>query len=201
MYTGRRNAAAAGSSTTTAVVSATTTNNNGSSTMMNGGARGGAGKRGGASSSSNAAAAADFHPKLIFSQMVCLQCFHYFWLAVLLQINSFLYGQSVTLDRIFTDDYLRVWHVAGWPDACAVLLTSLVGSVWLAIVVEKSKKCLDFSATLFLVHLLLCTYYSGGLPRTADWWIVHVAGTILMVVVGEYLCSRREMEDIPLLQL
>ena len=27
------------------------------------------------------------------------------------------------------------------------------------------------------------------------------AGTIAMVVFGEYLCSRKEMEDIPLLQL
>jgi protein SYS1 len=70
----------------------------------------------------------------------------------------------------------------------------------LAIIVEKSKKCLDFSVTLFLLHLLLCTVYDG-LPAVLDWWIVHVLATIIMVVLGEYVCSRRELDDIPLLQL
>lgn len=197
MYTGRRNAAA----TTTTTVISNSTHNNGataSAATMNGGARG---KRGAAATSSSASAAsADFHPKLIASQIVCLQCFHYFLLAVFFQINSFLYGKSVTLDRIFTDAHIHLWRVSGWPDCAAVLLASLVGAVLLTIIVEKSKKCLDFAATLFLLHLLLCTYYSR-LPRTFDWWIVHVVGTVLMVVLGEYLCSRREMEDIPLLQL
>jgi hypothetical protein len=73
-------------------------------------------------------------------------------------------------------------------------------SVFLAIIVEKSKKCLDFSATLFLVHLVITTFY-GGFPHRLDWWIVHIAGTIAMVVFGEYLCSRRELEEIPLLQI
>jgi hypothetical protein len=29
----------------------------------------------------------------------------------------------------------------------------------LCLVVEKSKKCLDFSATLFFLHLLACSVY------------------------------------------
>ena len=71
-------------------------------------------------------------------------------------------------------------------------------AVLLAVVVEKSKKCLDFSITLFLVHLMVCTLY-GGFPMKLDWWVVHVFGTIIMVVLGEYVCSRRELDDIPLL--
>ena len=73
-------------------------------------------------------------------------------------------------------------------------------SVLLAIIVEKSKKCLDFSVTLFLLHLLISTMY-GGFPSRLDWWVVHVFGTIIMVILGEYLCSLKELNDIPLLQL
>ena len=46
-----------------------------------------------------------------------------------------------------------------------------------------------------------------GLPKTPnerrarDWWIIHVMGMIAMVVLGEYLCSKKELSDIPLLQL
>ncbi|NJL75167.1 MAG: hypothetical protein HC892_09155 [Saprospiraceae bacterium] len=61
---------------------------------------------------------------------------------------------------------------------------------------------MDFACTLFLVHLLLCTMYSGGhIPKRSDWWIINIFGTIVMIVLGEYLCSRRELDDIPLLQL
>lgn len=73
-------------------------------------------------------------------------------------------------------------------------------SVLLAVIVEKSKKCLDFGVTLFLLHLLLCSLYDG-FPTILDWWVMHVLGTIVMVLLGEYLCSRRELDDIPILQI
>eukprot|EP00532_Pseudo-nitzschia_australis_P016889 CAMPEP_0168262382 /NCGR_PEP_ID=MMETSP0141_2-20121125/9676_1 /TAXON_ID=44445 /ORGANISM="Pseudo-nitzschia australis, Strain 10249 10 AB" /LENGTH=158 /DNA_ID=CAMNT_0008200781 /DNA_START=334 /DNA_END=810 /DNA_ORIENTATION=- len=142
----------------------------------------------------------NFNPRLIFSQIVSLQCFHYLFLGFFFQINHVLYGQSVTVDRMFTDEYLKVWH-GGWQDALAVFLSyAVVGSFLMAIIVEKSKKCLDFSLTLFVVHLLIVCVY-GGFPSTWDWWIVHTSSVITMVLCGEYLCARREMEDIPLLQL
>jgi len=72
-------------------------------------------------------------------------------------------------------------------------------SVLLAIIVEKSKKCLDFCVTLFLIHLLVCTLYNG-IPATWDWWIIHIFSTIAMILLGEYVCSQRELDEIPLLQ-
>jgi hypothetical protein len=75
-----------------------------------------------------------------------------------------------------------------------------IRSVMLAIIVEKSKKCLDFSVTLFIIHIILCSIY-GGFPSTWDWWIIHIMGMIVMVVLGEYLCSKKELSDIPLLEL
>jgi hypothetical protein len=148
------------------------------------------------------AAAAAFYPKLITAQILALQCLHYFLLAVCIQINSVLYRTSITIDRIFTDEYVRLWskQAGSWADVSAILLVSLVGAVLLAMIVEKSKKCLDFAVTLFLIHLVMCTLY-GGFPTVLDWWVVQVTGTILMVLLGEYLCSLRELGDIPLLQL
>ncbi len=141
-----------------------------------------------------------FNPRLIFSQIVAMQCFHYVILGFLVQVNYVVFGTSITLDRVFSDKYVSLWTAVGWADTIAILLTSLVGSVLLAVIVEKSKKCLDFSVTLFMIHFLLCSFYSG-LPSTWDWYIVHVLGTIMMILFGEYLCSRRELDDIPLLQL
>jgi protein SYS1 len=64
----------------------------------------------------------------------------------------------------------------------------------------RAKKCLDFSVTLFLMHLFVSVWH-GGFPRRIEWWIVHIAATITMIVLGEYLCIRRELDEIPLLNL
>lgn len=157
-------------------------------------------KRGGTSSRNRKDDKKEFNPRLIFSQIVAMQCFHYVFLGLLFQINYMLFGSRITIDRIFTDQYIKLWSTTGLPDTFAVLLSSLVGAVLLAIIVEKSKKCLDFAFTLFVIHLGFCTAY-GGIPRTWDWWIGNILGTIVMILLGEYVCSLREMSDIPLLQI
>ena len=83
----------------------------------------------------------NFNPRLIFSQIVAMQCFHYLFLGLLFQINHVLYGQSVTIDRMFTDEYLKVWH-GGWQDAFAVFLSyAVVGYVLIHLI-----KSYDFSS-------------------------------------------------------
>jgi len=128
-----------------------------------------------------------------------MQCLHYVVLGFFFGVNNLLYGNSITIDRIFTDRYLNLWSIGGWADNFAVVLSCLCGSVLLAIIVEKSKKCLDFCVTLFLIHLLVCTLYNG-IPATWDWWIIHIFSTIAMILLGEYVCSQRELDEIPLLQ-
>lgn len=149
------------------------------------------------------AARNNFNPQLIISQILCLQCYYYIALGLIFQCNYILFGLGgITLDRLFTDTYLNIWSAAGWVDNGAVLSASVIGSILLTIVVEKSKKCLDFSITSFVLHLLVCTLYSGGnIPGTWDWWIIHFIGMIIMVLFGEYLCSKKELSDIPLLAL
>ena len=139
-----------------------------------------------------------FNPRLIFSQIVALQSFHYLTLGFCIQCNHVVYGSSITIDRIFTSQYIDIWTGEGWCDNAAVLTSALVGSALLAVIVEKSKKVLDFSVTLFFIHFIACCLY-GGAPNTYSWWIVHIVATIIMTLLGEYLCSIREMNEIPLL--
>jgi len=110
-----------------------------------------------------------------------------------------VFGTAVRVDRIFTGRHLDVWTREGWIDNGAIIMSSVVGAFVLAHIVEKSKKCLDFSVTLFTIHLTICSFYDGKIPRSWDWWIIHILGMILMIVMGEYVCSRVEMREIPLL--
>ena len=81
-----------------------------------------------------------FNPRLIFSQIVAIQCFHYLFLGLLLQINYLLFGTSISLSRIFSDKYLGIWTWEEWGDTFAFLVAQVgVGSLLMAIVVEKSN--------------------------------------------------------------
>jgi hypothetical protein len=71
----------------------------------------------------------NFHPRLITAQILSLQCFHYTIQGFLFQVNFLLYNTSITIDRIFTDQYVQLWHPAGWPDVAAIFFSALFGYV------------------------------------------------------------------------
>lgn len=64
---------------------------------------------------------------------------------------------------------------------------------FLCFIVERAKKCLDFAATVHVLHLLACTAYDGW-PSSWEWWGVNLASLVVMALSGEYLCMRREMQ-------
>lgn len=54
----------------------------------------------------------------------------------------------------------------------------------LPMIVERAKKCLDFTSTLYIIHLTICSFYNG-IPHNWEWWILQMASLALMVVLGE----------------
>ena len=69
-------------------------------------------------------------------------------------------------------------------------------SAYLLLIVERAKKCLDFTVTMYIIHLFICLIY-GGLPSSIAWWVVNGIGAATMAVLGEWLCIRRELREIP----
>lgn len=68
---------------------------------------------------------------------------------------------------------------------------------YLVYLIERAKKCLDFSATVYIIHLLICIIY-GGWPSSVTWWVVNGTGLAVMALLGEFLCIRRELREIPI---
>jgi protein SYS1 len=183
-----------------------------------------------------AAANTKFHPKLIATQIVAIQCLHYFILTLLYEMNGILLGGNsvntnnnsdnnndttndplhphhipmttqqtttfLSLDHIFTDRYLHdVWTWRSYMDIITTLLASCADAWLLVVIVEKSKKCLDFSITWFLCHLAFVYMYNFSFPTHMEWYILHIVATIIMILLGEHLCVKRELDEIPLLTL
>ncbi len=67
--------------------------------------------------------------------------------------------------------------------------------------VKRAIKCLDYAATAYFVHLVAVAVYSGGLPRTATWWLCTAVNLAVTALFAEWLCIQEEMKEIPMASL
>ncbi|KAI9911385.1 hypothetical protein PsorP6_008780 [Peronosclerospora sorghi] len=167
--------------------------------------------------------AAQWAPKLIILQILSLQlfnvgfcmvqifaiqqCSHYVAQGLILGI---CHGAHVTLDQFFAYHTQTITTVNGLKNCFAIIATSFVSALCLMLFVERAKKCLDFGVTLYFIDFLVQCFYSVRplllanemeFPKMWDWWLVHLVALCVTVLLGEYLCSRRELEEIPMMGL
>nr|AFK35486.1 unknown [Lotus japonicus] len=136
-------------------------------------------------------------PWLIVAQIVCLQCLYYITLGLFFTILVGTRVSRMSLVYFFDFATLTTSTITGWCVIASFLLTSIAGSVYMLYFIERAKRCLDFSATLYTIHLFICIVY-GGWPSSIAWWAVNVAGFAVMALLGECLCIRRELREIPI---
>lgn len=138
-----------------------------------------------------------FDPILIVLQIVALQCLFYLSMGTLLGIFHAIFDIKVSLDHFFTSKFINFTSYVGWIETITAALSAIAGAYLLSLIVEKSKKCVDFTFTLFVIHIVICTFYFE-FPLEWEWWLINVISSVLMASLGEYICSRNELEDIPL---
>ena len=136
----------------------------------------------------------DFNPKLIITQMLCLQSLWYCGLCVTsLPLN---YPSTFPVVTLFSSDHWHVKDRLGMAHGVGVLLCTILLAFACAVIVERSRKCWDFVGSVFIVHLLLVSVCQGYLPSEPMWWSINVLSAVLSTLGGEYLCSRTETESI-----
>ena len=101
-----------------------------------------------------------FDPTLIWCQIFVLQSTFYLSEGVILGGFYLLFGSHLSLDEILNWKRVSFSNTGGWLVAFSLLASSIVNAFLLVVVVERAKKCLDFSFTLFFVHFLLSWAYS-----------------------------------------
>ncbi|KAK9066255.1 hypothetical protein SSX86_013576 [Deinandra increscens subsp. villosa] len=139
-------------------------------------------------------------PWLIVAQIVCIQCLYYLTLGVFMA--TFVGTRVSRMSLVYFFDYATVTisTVTGWCVIASFLLSSMAGAGFLLYLIERAKKCLDFSATLYIIHLCICILY-GGWPSSITWWIVNGTGLAVMALLGEYFCMKRDLREIPISRL
>jgi protein SYS1 len=136
-------------------------------------------------------------PMLIISQIITLQCAFYVVLGIVLLVFSLFAAEALNLDQFFDYTSMSIKSPIGIATILAYPAACTLSTLLLIFIVERAKKCLDFVATLFIVHLVLCIVYSG-FPMSLTWWITISISALIMTLLGEYLCMRHEMREIHL---
>lgn len=75
-------------------------------------------------------------------------------------------------------------------------LSSIVLAAVLLVVVGRARKCLDFASTMYFYHFVVVCIFSG-FPRSWLWWIFMAIGVAVTTVLGEIICLKRELREIP----
>ncbi|KAK5576090.1 hypothetical protein RB653_007228 [Dictyostelium firmibasis] len=136
-------------------------------------------------------------PKLIIGQILSIQCLYYILLAGILYLLDSMFSSSLSLEQMFEYQSINTHSQSGRVVMTAFLINSLFGSFCLKYIVERSKKCLDHSVTVTFIHFIIVCIVSG-FPKTVVWWAIQLIGMVIMAMIGEYLCMRKELMDIPL---
>lgn len=135
-------------------------------------------------------------PWLILSQMLVLQCSFYIVVGVWLTLLSIVFSSPLSSDYIFEASTMCIHSVVGLLPLVSFIFVVVPMSYIVSHVVVRARKCLDFVTTVYFYHFLFCWIY-GGLPKSLVWWIVNTIACTVTTVVSEYICLKREMQDIP----
>lgn len=136
-------------------------------------------------------------PVMIVSQICTLQSSFYFTLSLWVFLFDVAQGQPRSLYQLFSYQSLITSTSQGKFLIAAFLCNAVSCSVFLWYVVQRTKLCLDFTCTLYLVHILACWHWNGHLPTSISWWFFNLVCVTLTCVSSEFLCMRTELKAIP----
>eukprot|EP00803_Ostreobium_quekettii_P005106 evm.model.scf_611.2 EVM.evm.TU.scf_611.2 scf_611:44983-46466(-) len=107
-------------------------------------------------------------PVLIIAQITAIQCLFYIALGLLEWVVIGAYVPQLSLRYFFDWRALSLKSYQGGLTALAHIVNGSVASLYLMFIVERAKKCLDFTVTCYFIHLVICCTY-GGWPSNIEW--------------------------------
>lgn len=134
--------------------------------------------------------------------------------------TNFVPKSSHAMKVSFLLQEIHVTDVGGRLVICAFVLNSMIGSIALWFIVRRTKLCLDFwylltpntavpncylslklnlhfSCTFHIFHLFVCWWFNASFPWTFSWWLLNCVCATIMCALGEVLCLKTELKEIP----
>lgn len=61
-----------------------------------------------------------------------------------------------------------------------------------AFIVEKANKCLDFTVTIFIIHVFVVCCWFGHFPFNLRFYVINAIVIVVTVLAAECFCMRLE---------
>lgn len=137
-----------------------------------------------------------FSPGKICAQIAILQLLHVGTLSLVSFAGCALLGAPWTTGVALSTHFFSVVSGTGWVAISSTILTALATAYYVSIVVGRLKKSVDFCFTTYFCFVLVVWARNGVFPTSAVWWVAISSSFVVTAVLAEYLCVRREMQDI-----
>lgn len=134
-------------------------------------------------------------PILIIYQILTVQLLSYASLSLLIFIAASISGYGPTTEFIFNPQLLR--FDISRPVILAHILNGIPSAYLVKSFVERSKLCLDFTVTHFVINFILVWHYNS-MPDSFLWYFINILSSTIMCVTSEFLCRQEEMKSIPI---
>ena len=144
-----------------------------------------------------------FEPVYILAQILTLQSAFYLSTGLSLWLlDSLVTGRKIPILQELFDARLFSLGTNKNENVWCIIISYLIagaglGGILLMFIVRRAKLCVDFTLTLYGIHIFSCSLYAGT-PISLLWWITNGLSATVMILLGEYLCMRKELEPIKL---
>ena len=61
-----------------------------------------------------------------------------------------------------------------------------------AMIIEKANKCLDYTLTVFILHVCLVWAYTKKFPWSLEWWMINAALIFVTTILAEWTLMKIE---------
>eukprot|EP01122_Echinamoeba_exundans_P006211 TRINITY_DN1707_c0_g1_i1.p1 TRINITY_DN1707_c0_g1~~TRINITY_DN1707_c0_g1_i1.p1 ORF type:complete len:157 (-),score=15.26 TRINITY_DN1707_c0_g1_i1:535-1005(-) len=139
-----------------------------------------------------------FDPALTAAQILALQCLFYLFLGAFSAMSDLIFNAAISVDQVFEWSVVSFGTASGRAIISASLINSSILAVALVFIVHRAKSVLDFTATIYFLHFLMCLLFSG-FPSNWLWWLLQLVCFGIQTLLGEYLCVRREIREMPII--
>ena len=142
----------------------------------------------------------NFNAKLILLQIACMELLYYSGLSFFFILFDFSFGLIFHFGQFFHHSAFNTDHMYGMVDILSNFLNIPVVIGGLIYIVVKANKVLDFVSTIYIIHTIVCLFYSGFHFFNFGWFIINFTTFLITVLLGEYICIRFEQQEIKIFE-
>ena len=67
-----------------------------------------------------------------------------------------------------------------------------------ALIIEKANKCLDYTLTIFIIHIVSVWVHTRKFPWSLEWWLINAGLIFVTTILAEWTCMKIEQQEIKL---